>query len=180
MIIFALLNQYIKNSVMSDSSVAIRLKHFIDYKELPVTQFADLCGIPRPTLSQLLSGRNKKLSNVIVGLIHDRFPELSVLWLMFGEGEMLVPAPINPTLMTEAEKFMDDVSEFDDDAIFSELNTSKNTVNNPNNRVVREPFRVSQSVDKIEIPAQKCKKVTSITVFFDDNSYEVFVPSGSK
>ena len=164
---------------MSDSTVATRLKHFIDFKELPVTQFADMCGIPRPTLSQLLSGRNKILSDVVVGLIHSQFPELNVLWLMFGEGEMLVPAPINPSLLTEGEKFLDEAQAFDDDANLSALNMSLNTPNAPVNKVVREVNRPIQSIDKIEILAQKCRKVTSITVFFDDNSYEVFVPEKS-
>ncbi len=39
--------------------IVSRLKLFLDYLGIPVTQFADNCGIPRPTLSQLLNGRNK-------------------------------------------------------------------------------------------------------------------------
>lgn len=66
-----------------------RLKEFINYLSIPVTQFADNCSIPRPTLSQLLNGRNKKVSDELIGKIHDAYPNLSVLWLMFGEGDML-------------------------------------------------------------------------------------------
>lgn len=93
---------------MEEQNVAVRLKHFIDYLSITNSQFADACGIPRPSLSQLLSGRNKKLSDVVVKQIHDQYPRLSVLWLMFGEGEMLVPEPLNPALASEAAKFMDD------------------------------------------------------------------------
>ena len=75
----------------------------MEYSELSNSQFADRCGIPRPSLSQLLSGRNKKLSDVVVKQIHDAFPQMSVLWLMFGEGDMLMPPPINPALASEAE-----------------------------------------------------------------------------
>lgn len=75
---------------MSDNNVAARLKLFLDFKGLSNSQFADLCGIPRPTLSQLFSGRNKKISDILIGQIHGIFPELSVVWLLFGEGEMLV------------------------------------------------------------------------------------------
>lgn len=67
-----------------------RLRTYIDFIAMPVTQFADTCGIPRPSMSQLLSGRNKKVSNELISKIHDAFPDLNVLWLMFGQGDMLV------------------------------------------------------------------------------------------
>lgn len=76
---------------MDTSTAAIRLKHFLDYTGMTNSQFADSCGIPRPTLSQLLSGRNKKLSDQVLLPIHRRFPELSLVWIMFGEGDMLMP-----------------------------------------------------------------------------------------
>lgn len=65
-----------------------RLKEYITKTSIPVTQFADMCGIARPTLSQLLNGRNKKVSNEIIEKIHSAFPSLSLYWLMFGEGEV--------------------------------------------------------------------------------------------
>ncbi|MDE6179447.1 MAG: hypothetical protein K2F86_09795 [Duncaniella sp.] len=68
-----------------------RLKLYLDSRQISVTQFADECRIPRPTASQLLAGRNKKVSDEIIGKIHQCYPEVSVVWLMFGEGEMLIP-----------------------------------------------------------------------------------------
>lgn len=77
---------------MDTDNVAIRLKGFIDSQKLSHSQFSDRCGIPRPSLSQILSGRNKKVSDVIIGQIHRAFPNLSILWLLFGEGPMLLPS----------------------------------------------------------------------------------------
>lgn len=74
-----------------------RLRRYIDHLSMPVTQFADLAGIPRPSMSQLLSGRNKKVSNELISKIHDAFPSLNVLWLMFGQGDMLVKENIAST-----------------------------------------------------------------------------------
>lgn len=65
-----------------------RLKQYLDSRQISVTQFADECGIPRPTASQLLAGRNKKVSDEIIGKIHQCYPDLNVIWLMFGEGNM--------------------------------------------------------------------------------------------
>lgn len=70
--------------------VVSRLKYFMDSSGLTISQFADTCTIPRPTMSQLISGRNKRISNEIFDKIHNGFPNLSILWLMFGEGDMLL------------------------------------------------------------------------------------------
>lgn len=66
-----------------------RLRSFMDSQSVTNSQFADTCNIPRPTLTQLLAGRNKKISNELIGKIHDAYPWLNVMWLMFGEGPMV-------------------------------------------------------------------------------------------
>jgi len=66
------------------------------------SQFADTCEIPRPTLSQLLNGRNKKVSDEVIGKIHRAYPSLNVMWLMFGDGEMLLGSGDNLTGGTSA------------------------------------------------------------------------------
>lgn len=82
--------------------IVSRLKTFIDYLGVPVTQFADNCGIPRPTLSQLLNGRNKTVRDELIAKIHAAYPRLSVMWLMFGEGEAILDerpqSSVTPTL----------------------------------------------------------------------------------
>lgn len=71
-----------------------RLKQYLATRGISITQFADECEIPRPSASQLLAGRNKKVSDEIIGKIHYTYPELSVTWLMFGEGDMVTTANI--------------------------------------------------------------------------------------
>ena len=80
------LNLQIKTAM----DIVTRLKLFMDNSEISISQFADTCHIPRPTMSQLLNGRNKKVSDELITKIHQAYPSLSVLWLMFGEGEMFV------------------------------------------------------------------------------------------
>ena len=38
----------------------------MEHEQLTNSQFADKCRIPRPTLSQILNGRNKKISEEII------------------------------------------------------------------------------------------------------------------
>lgn len=77
-----------------------RLKYFLEENKIAISQFADNCRIPRPTLSQILNGRNKKISDELISKIHEAYPDLSVLWLMFGEGSMVTSAN---TRTSEAE-----------------------------------------------------------------------------
>lgn len=92
--------------------IVSRLKQFITFLNIPVTQFADSCNIARPTLSQLLNGRNKKVSDEFISKIHDAYPALSIIWLLFGEGEMLFHSKggeedINPTSKNDTLGFFD-------------------------------------------------------------------------
>lgn len=67
-----------------------RLKSFISYLNLQHSQFADSADIPRPSLSQIITGRNKKISNEFITKIHNAYPELNIMWLLFGDGVMLL------------------------------------------------------------------------------------------
>ncbi len=75
--------------------IVVRLKEFMKHVGLPSTQFADCAKIARPTISQLLNGRNRKVSNELISKLHDAFPELNILWLMFGDGEMINNTVVN-------------------------------------------------------------------------------------
>lgn len=70
--------------------IVTRLKMFIDYLGMANSTFADQANITRPTLSQILNGRNKKISNELISKLHEAFPSLNIMWLMFGDGDMIV------------------------------------------------------------------------------------------
>ena len=67
------------------SPVIDRLVQFINYTGLSSSQFADKTGIPRPSLSQMLHGRNKSVNNQVLTKLHTSFPALNILWLLFGK-----------------------------------------------------------------------------------------------
>lgn len=54
--------------------IITRLNEFVSQRGLSSSQFADLLGIPRPSASQILSGRNKKISNEFFGKTSLCFP----------------------------------------------------------------------------------------------------------
>lgn len=175
---------------MDDQNIAIRLKGFIEHEGLSNSQFADRCGIPRPSLSQILTGRNKKISDVIVGQIHKAFPNLSVLWLMFGEGPMINPSaepPSSENLFSDFSfpegSLFADGAEFVDDDTDKQNNSNLNGLNNPiNNRKSSNYKHVEDNSKILELQQQLDKlkknprKVSHITVYYDDSTFETFIP----
>lgn len=83
--------------------IIARLNEFVNQRRLSSSQFADLLGIPRPSISQILSGRNKKISNEFLGKLHNAFPNLDLMWLMFGEESTSGSTPSNNEITEHRE-----------------------------------------------------------------------------
>lgn len=174
-----------------------RLKAFIEKKGLSYSQFADMCGIPRPSLSQFVTGRNKKISDIMVGQIHNMFPELSIVWLLFGEGEMENTSKTSG----ESEQYAPAGSLFDDNLFSVEEKSpsdEKKIVFSGNRAVGGEISQGNRlkngsegsqitdiSVDKlrnkikdlqgqIEKMNKNPRKVKRIIVYYDDSTFEEF------
>lgn len=162
--------------------IVSRLKQFISYLNIPVTQFADLCKIPRPTLSQLLNGRNKKISDEILRKLHYKYPILNILWLLYGEGNMLLNNNSIPLKSQNPINFTDDSSE-------------KNLINKleyPNSEAIKKIGDNNASLDaketisehknkvksEIDSTLDLKKKIVNIIVYYSDNSFESFIPDG--
>ncbi len=94
-----------------EDNFATRLKLFMESINVQSSQFADMCEIPRPSFSQLLSGRNQKVSDVLIRKIHAAYPDLSVMWLMFGEGPMLSLQESNNSIESKSGEILQDESQ---------------------------------------------------------------------
>lgn len=187
-----------------------RLKHYLDSRQISITQFADECGIPRPTGSQLLAGRNKKVSDEIISKIHSAYPDLNIVWLMFGEGNMVTngnieisePQNSQPSTpehqQTPVTQQIDFGLDFDDTPMQNsseklaatpsapEANTTF-TFATPAEQPAEPPTRPSAGFpassavtdsndDSITLTTGKGKRVTGIVVYYDDCTYESFIP----
>ena len=168
---------------MDVDNVAIRLKGFIESRGLTHSQFADKCSIPRPTLSQLMSGRNKKVSDLVVGQIHKAFPELSVLWLLFGEGEMIDEGTKTEPLIGERSLFDDEIPELSGvspsnqaRSNVSALNTPSQSIQNADYKRVDYELKLAELQKQIDKLRANPRKVSHITVYYDDSTFETFYP----
>lgn len=178
--------------------IVSRLKEFIVHEQVAITQFADNCKIPRPTLSQLLNGRNKKVSDELIKKIHEAYPNLSVLWLMFGEGTMLSHENIKISEPKNASLFgFDSIQDVDNEANIPQIDFEKNFTENESNNS-EEPATGLSGLNSIPISLQASgnlgnpsqdplefnnydkKRIVNIIVYYDDNSFESFVPGHRK
>ena len=174
--------------------IVSRLKKFLEQAGISNSQFADTCEIPRPTLSQLLNGRNKKVSDEVIGKIHRAYPTLNVMWLMFGDGEMLVngAAPLKPAdSSSEGERDGDSRFEekgqraisFDgDDHVGYHSSSSKPMQRTPSSSMMNETL---QSMMQSAAAGRNMRRgsssgerhVVNIFVFYSDGRFERFEPA---
>ncbi|WP_078063013.1 helix-turn-helix domain-containing protein [Solirubrum puertoriconensis] len=71
-----------------------RIRQLIQERQLTSTQFADVIGVARPIVSHILSGRNKPSLEVVQKIIA-AFPDISMPWLLTGQGLMTAESPAN-------------------------------------------------------------------------------------
>ncbi|MBR5171159.1 MAG: helix-turn-helix transcriptional regulator [Muribaculaceae bacterium] len=174
--------------------IVTRLKMFLQQAGISNSQFADTCDIPRPTLSQLLNGRNKKVSDEVIGKIHRAYPSLNVMWLMFGDGEMLMQGSAAPaqdadkmsTSHEPHETLAEDMSQraisFDDDDPVAYRPSPKSSQRMATPTSVNEAI---QSIMRSNIASRstrggtspEARRVVNIMVFYSDGRFEAFEPS---
>lgn len=73
-----------------------RIYQLMKYQGMSQKEFAATLCIAEGTLSGIFTGRTRPTNN-IVNAIHECFPHISINWLMFGEGEMLLDGASSKT-----------------------------------------------------------------------------------
>lgn len=134
-------------------SIIDRLNLFVEESGLTRAQFADACGIPRPTISQMLSGKNKKIGDDIISIVHKTYPEIPMLWLLFGEG-------VKPVFKGSAKVYK--ISSFENNLLEGDENVNQNA---------SSESMIKHMVNKNSTQ----KKISKIVVFFTDNSFEEYI-----
>ncbi len=179
--------------------IVSRLKQFLEATGTSNSTFADTCGIARPTLSQLLTGRNKRVSDEMLAKIHASYPSINMMWLAFGEGEMFGPnantatatpfAPEGLSLVdaSASGSAAEDYSPGQQGSIHFGDEPDDPSVEAPQDALPQaSPVAGAGLNPKLGVkgvqPPQKAvsptggRRIVSITVFYNDNSFETFSP----
>jgi transcriptional regulator with XRE-family HTH domain len=127
-----------------------RFKLVMEQKGLSVGSFAKTIGVAQATVSHILSGRNKPSTDVIL-LLYDRYPDVSLEWLLTGKGE---PTELSAPLSEDGGGILP-LFQADDHQPTAPTELPKTEI------VYRE---------------RPPRKITAIYIYYDDNTFEVLKP----
>ncbi len=142
-----------------------RIYQLMKQQGMSQKQFANELCVGEATLSSIFTGRTRPTTNIISN-IHERFPEVSIPWLMFGEGDMYAGETVSEHLLTTSSD-VNDVPPAAD--LFSEMR-SQEPISTPTSVPPTMPL-MRETIKYVDKPQ---RKITEIRVFFDDGTYETF------
>ena len=144
-----------------------RVKQVMDRENLTAGAFADSIGVSPATITHILNGRNKYPSTEVLLRLHNRYPDVSMQWLLLGEGEGIEMSSITPeSLFNESESGVNATS----DAGIPENRKEMGL------RDIRKDVKEAV-VQEVIYKERPVRKITEIRIFFDDNTYETFTPT---
>lgn len=132
--------------------------------------FSQFLGISSAALSSIFNGRTKPTLNTVEA-IHHKIPNISVNWLMFGIGSMYedTPSVSTPKDRNAQQPMLD-------------FGSSEAVSSTPSTKTSVEKVKVQVSAPKGgEVKNHNIvrREITEIRVYFDDQTYETFVPDKS-
>ena len=126
-----------------------RLLRFLEAENISQSQFADSIGVARASISHILSGRNKPGFDFIESTAR-HYPSLNIEWLITGNGRMYKDG--NARLFdsqSDIELFPADENDF-------------------------SPTDNQQLDSRIKAQIAGSRRISRITVFFEDGTFEEF------
>lgn len=129
--------------------------------------FASFIGLSEGSLSGIYSGRTRPTLNV-VELIKEKIPAISTDWLMFGKGKMYTSENDSSDAAYQGSSQQLPFNDFPTSPSGGLFNPLENVgvTSTPKNPVKTE-------VKYIDKPQ---RQITEIKIFFDDQTFESFVP----
>ena len=162
-----------------------RIRQIMESQHMTQQVFADFIGLAPATLSSIYNERTRPTLSVVEA-IKKKIPNISTDWLMFGSGDMYVASPASsasPALAGSmfsandggtngAQIVQNPMLDFDQPQ-------SPNPQQGPQapyyiNSVKSTPSNIERTEVKIIDKPQR--KVKEIRVFYDDQTWETFVP----
>lgn len=135
-----------------------RIQKILEHYDLTSTQFADEIGVQRSSVSHVLTGRNKPGFDFIQKII-GTFPEISAEWLITGVGRMI------KTVTNESNELFD-IKKEEKDISVGEVKGSGNT-----GSILHSEPRLLNEHEPV-----KKRAIKKIIVFYDDKSFDEFLP----
>ncbi|RHR83001.1 helix-turn-helix domain-containing protein [Odoribacter sp. AF15-53] len=137
-----------------------RLNQIIEKKGLTATKFAAMIGVNASTISHILAGRNKPGFDIISN-IAKAYPDISLNWLITGNGSM-----DDSTVEKEKKTPVQEPTLF---------NLDENSEKQVTPVIPEKSSIISEEDDQVKMIKtlpKTSKKIKRIILFFEDGSFE--------
>ena len=136
--------------------------------------FADFLQQSPATLSSIFNGRTRPTLN-IVDAIKMKIPNISIEWLLYGTGDMYISHPNNQEAPVSVESggTVEPMLNFDSPVSPRPAMSVPSSVSQQNMRGTHQEY----AHEEVRIIEKEPRKVTEIRVYYDDQTYETFVPA---
>lgn len=149
-----------------------RIKMIMESQHMTQQTFAQFIQMSPASLSSIFNGRTKP-TLTIVEAIKNKIPSLSLEWLLSGTGPMYMDqvSTSDVTEHNEALPSQDGIIDFDSQQDSPTLSLFEQpNVQNVNNTPITKTKTEVKIIDKPQ------RKISEIRVFYDDKTWETFVP----
>ncbi len=156
-----------------------RIHKIMEDVHMSQQDFAAKLGISPASLSSIFTGRTNPTNNTIQA-VHRAFPDINVAWLLFGEGEMLVPSAVPPAPSEQGASTGAPTHEESEPTLFASSTGVASPIVIPTAATSRRQESAStmdRNVKSVKIVDKVIRRIREIRVFYDDGTYETFVPS---
>lgn len=171
-----------------------RIRQLMEAQHMNQQTFAQFTGIGSASLSSIFTGRTRPTLNHVDAII-DKFPNVNPMWLIKGTGGMFLlnddktpeqsasQNPDSPTLSQSpsANQNGDIFSSANmsaEPSLFDQPQTSAPKASTPSHatRSTLPNFRFETEMRQQTQPPTPPRKITEIRIFYDDQTWESFVP----
>ena len=158
-----------------------RIRQLMEDQHLTQQNFAQMIGISTATLSNIFNGKTNPSLSIVDG-IHKSFPQVNVYWVLYGTPPMYQ----NQASQGGSEEGAADMYQSITDGAAGPMldfgadgatvsPTSPSLFDQPQMQGVnRTPKNIAQTAVKYVDKPQR--KITEIRIFYDDQTWETFVP----
>jgi len=139
--------------------------------------FADFLQQSPATLSSIFNGRTRPTLNIIDS-IKTKIPDISIEWLLYGTGDMYIshPEASNEGSLEGQNSDQEPMFNFDSPAPIASQQSQNPVLTMPHQQGVKNTHSEILR-EEVKIIDKTPRKVTEIRVYYDDQTYETFVPA---
>lgn len=154
---------------MVEGEMSDRIRLLMDNQHLNQQSFAEFLGMSSATLSNIINKKQKPTLNTVEA-ITKKFTKLSLDWLMYGQGPMFKDQQADAASESDALQSEGQLPFDGSHAALPSWETDAPAALAAGQMVQAQPKMQIKYVDKPQ------RKITEIRIFYDDQTWESFVP----